>query len=442
MLPKAQYMALPLAQRRAIKAKLGMGVKPRRAAPKRRVAPKRAAALPNFGSRAGRYLGSIAPYFPSAAAEVGAVLGDAAHKGIASVFGQGDYALASFRVRENTLLSPGNTPPAFASGDRTTRVRHREYIGDVFSSVNFTQSVYYINPGLGSTFPWLASVAGNYECYRIRGMLFEYKSMSTNALSGSATSLGTIMMATQYNSASPNFASKQQLENYEFSQSCKPAESMLHYIECNPRETPVSELYVRIGTVPAGQDSRLYDWGQFSIATQGMPTANQNQGELWVTYDIELFKPKLIQGQYGYEINTYHVILANTVSSSNFFPISFYGLNNMSCTLTSSTITFPQAIVTGAYRLTYYVAGTGGTAVTPAITCTSNCNGSLTPFHPTQSSAVNSVGTGSTGANYLLTVFYLNITGPSAVITFSGGTFPTGVAAGDLLIEQVNGIFT
>lgn len=427
MLPKATYMALSAADKRKVKA----GMRKPRAKIVRARAPKT-----NYGSKVGRYLGSYLPYAPGVGAEVGSCLGTAAGNAISSVFGQGDYALANFRVTNNTLLTAGNTPPQFGTGERTTRVKHREYIGDVFSTTNFNQQIFYINPGLASTFPWLASVAGNYECYRLFGMLFEYKSMSTNSLSGNNTSLGTVMMATQYNAASPNFLSKQQLENYEYSQSCKPAESMLHYIECDPKHTPHTEMYVRTGTVPSAQDARLYDWGQFSIATQGMPTSGQNQGELWCTYDIELFKPKLVQGQYGNTLNAYHARL-NGGSTTNYFPINSIPYSNLQMIVSTNTITFPQAIVAGVYRLTYTQFGASGASNGPNIAATSNCSASPTVFN-TIGSNTNQLAFNS--SNYFVAVVYVTITGPSAVLTVTGGTFPVGSQVGELLIEQTSGL--
>ncbi|CAF4515546.1 unnamed protein product, partial [Didymodactylos carnosus] len=188
-----------------------------------------------------------------------------------------------------------------------------------------------------------------------------------------------------------------------------------------------------------GQDARLYDWGQFSIATQGMATGGQNQGELWCTYDIELFKPKLTQGQYGYEINTFHTALATTASATNYFPPSFTYFNNMAMVVGASTLTFPQAIVTGVYRITYYISGSSGATSTPSFTATSNCALGPGVFHGTQSSSAATLGPQNTG--YFVLIGYVTINGPAAVVTISGGTFPAGISGGDLIIEQVNGLF-
>ena len=312
MLPKSEYMKLSKTQKQAVKRKL---VKKNK---------KKTYNKKNIGGRIGRFLGNLSPYAPNIAAELGELAGNK----IASVFGPGDYHITN--PTNNALLDAGDSPPQFNNNGhfRTTTVRHREYIGDIYSSTGFNINGYNINPGLGSTFPWLSSVAGNYECYRLKGMLFEFKSMSSNALTSTNTALGTVIMATQYNAADASFVSKQQMENYEFAQSCKPAESMCHYIECAKNTAPLSELYIRNGTVPQGQTQQIYDIGKFFIATTGMQAANVNIGELWVTYEVDLLKPKLIQGQYGDGINYYNGYLGNGISTSNYFSGLSPAVNN------------------------------------------------------------------------------------------------------------------
>ena len=60
-------------------------------------------------------------------------------------------------------------------------------------------------------------------------------------------------------------------------------------------QSVLGDLYVRPTlNVPSGSDRRLYDFGNFQIATIGLQGTSVNVGELWVTYEIELFKPKVI----------------------------------------------------------------------------------------------------------------------------------------------------
>lgn len=69
-------------------------------------------------------------------------------------------------------------------------------------------------------------------------------------------------------------------------------------IETKRSQSTLTRLYVRNQPVETGADIRLYDIGKFQLATQGMqnvvdPDANSSIGELWVTYQVKFFKPKI-----------------------------------------------------------------------------------------------------------------------------------------------------
>jgi len=113
-------------------------------------------------------------------------------------------------------------------------------------------------------------------------------------------------MATEYNVLNGTFDSKQQMENYEFANSCKPSTNMYHQVECAKSQTSVDLMYVSTiaganatatNSAITGQsgDLRLYYLGLFQLATVGMQAA-ANIGELWVSYEIEFLKPKIQLG--------------------------------------------------------------------------------------------------------------------------------------------------
>jgi uncharacterized membrane protein len=206
-----------------------------------------------------------------------------------TITGFGDY-----QVKKNALVYNVDAVPEFSNDKRCTIVTHREMICDIQGSTNFSSQVFRINPAIATTFPWLSSIAGNYEQYVIQGLVFEFKSTSAYALSSSNAALGTVIMATQYNSLSPAFTNKQQMENYEFAQSSTPVHSLLHACECDPSQTANQGLFYVNNPNDQDGDARLYDLGRFTIATQGMQATGYNLGELWVSYKICLLKPKLV----------------------------------------------------------------------------------------------------------------------------------------------------
>lgn len=201
--------------------------------------------------------------------------------------------------------------PNLSTGNRGGIViTHREFIADIKATQAFTKTEFDLNPGMTPTFPWLAELCNSYEEYEVRGMIFEYKSLcSLSTLSTAGTlGMGSVMMATNYNPLNDPFTDKRTMENYEGCSSKRPQDSNIHVVDVSRGSTPVPGLkWVRTGPVPAGADIRLYDIGRFCIATQGQPNdvTNGSIGELWVAYDIEFFKPKVV-GAIGSQLRLSH----------------------------------------------------------------------------------------------------------------------------------------
>jgi hypothetical protein len=163
------------------------------------------------------------------------------------------------------------------------------------SSTSFDIQGLNLNPGVSSSFPWLSQIARNFEEYRFSGLVFEYKTLSVDAIAASTVNVGSVFMACDYNVLHGPFTSKQAVENYEFSVSGKPSQTMILPIECKRAETPVSTLYVRDEAMSvSASDLRLYDLGLVCIGSQGLPAPAHSIGELWVSYEVEFFKPNVI----------------------------------------------------------------------------------------------------------------------------------------------------
>lgn len=238
--------------------------------------PARNTPFSDVGSHLGSFLG-----FKDLGRDIGGVIG--------RILGSGDYKTNFDAVKGNALL--GASTPAF--GSESTTITHREYVGDIVSSATagaFDIKTYTINPVNAELFPWLSAIASNYEEYSINGMIFEFKTTSGQSVASTNTSLGTVIMATQYDPTKAAFANKQQMENYFFAQSVVPSQSILHAVECKPGTAPLASLYTEGGT---SIDPRFVDFGTFNIATVGMPGTSVNLGELWISYKITLRKPRL-----------------------------------------------------------------------------------------------------------------------------------------------------
>jgi len=260
-------------------------------------------------------------------------------------------------------------------------VSHREYIGDINSNVAFTPQTFALNPGLGQLFPWLSSLAQNFEEYEFRGVVLEYKSMSSDLNTASTTSnLGTVVMCTQYNPLDTVFPDKRTMENYQFACSGKPSEHIIHPIECKRGQNVDTHLYIRTGNALGNDaDLRLYDLGNFTIATQGMPSAfsGSSIGELWISYEVEFFKPKLTS-TLGLTNNADLIRSTNGGTGQPFAVGVTYDPNNTcGCTVSAAAITFPPQCH-GRYLI--FIEMNAPTAVT---------NTQLNAFSPMGSTIVN-----------------------------------------------------
>ena len=329
-----------------------------------------------IGSTAGGMIGSAmgSPYgLGKAGGAIGKKLGSYAHY-IGKLFGSGDYASPASPLKSNVLMNSAQIPQ-FADGPNTIRIRHREYLGDIISSPTantFQLQSFAINPGVAGSYPWLAGVVGgSYQQYRINGQVYEFRSMSADALNSVNTALGQVIMATDYDSADALFTTKQEMENTEFGVSCKPSSCMIHGIECARNQTSISEQYVRAFAVPTGKDPRLYDMGNFQVATNGFQGTSVNAGELWVSYDITFFKT--IQQPPGYLIPYAHYPIALATAATQPLTIAAtpVGYDNIGLTVSASglVLTWPLNIQAGSlWQFDYMFQSTaGGAAAATAI---------------------------------------------------------------------------
>lgn len=266
--------------------------------PTRKAKPSKSATLPR--RRVSRSVPRPSRRSPerSLGSRIGGFLGDAAQKLIMKVTGMGDY-----QVSQNSLFPGsvnGSPPPSFSPSRHSTRLVHREFLFDVKSSIDFrTTFRSRITASNSVLFPWLASIASQFEQYQFHGLIFEYKPTSGTAVASTNPALGVVAMATQYNTYSPPFSSKIQLDSYEYAVSCEPSQACIAPVECDPRQNPTAIFYTDINNVVSQGDSRLSQMGWFNLITNGMQAADNTVGELWVSYDVELIKPRLELGYFG-----------------------------------------------------------------------------------------------------------------------------------------------
>ena len=249
---------------------------------------KRGAALGNvigryyggaLGGMAGSYLGRRLFHYP------------------ARLFGSGSYTQVNAPGARISRMAP--QVPSFVndSGDDSVCIVHREYLGDVITSGTagaFSINSYGLNPSEVNTFPWLSNLAQpNYQQYKFEGLVFEFRSFSADALNSTNTALGSVFACINYDYTDQDLASRYEVENTDWSASCKPSEHMMIPVECKARQTSMNGLlYVINGnTIPPNTDPKTYYLGKLWVGTTGFQGTNVNIGSLYVTYKVRLYKP-------------------------------------------------------------------------------------------------------------------------------------------------------
>lgn len=364
--------------------------------------------IPGFG-------GALSTLASPLTKKVGQYLGNK----LGSYFGWGTYS-----VRSNSLAVPeGNSPAAMHSQGMVTRICHREYFGDVISSATpglFKIDSYKMQPGAADMFPWLSDIAPNFQKYRIRGAIIEYKSGSGDAITGTNTALGEVIISTNYNNADPNFTSRNQMENTQYCSSAKPSVSMVHIIECDPSLQAQENLYTSTSTTPiTGLSPNDINWCNVQVATVGCQGASVNLGSLYITYDVELIQPiefSAIRRPYTdiFQGTTYTNALpwgGNLVRD----PDSSLG----GTVFSNSTYVFPSWVKDGLWNVyAYWQASVDANYTPPVLTVT---NGNLQPILESDAtSQLQSPATAGLASRYTLLSF-VKVNSSPCTLTMGAG---------------------
>lgn len=163
-------------------------------------------------------------------------------------------------------------------------MRRREFIRDIVgpgnSGYQIRSEIY--NPGLEPLFPWLSSIAQNYEQYEVLQTRFSFETTSPT------TTPGSVILAFDYDSYDTAPVDKAEL--MQISDNIRTAPWSRCDLNLRPADLKNrGKLFTREGY--ANGDLKTYDLGRLMVALQGVDT-EATIGELWIEYTIRLWKPQ------------------------------------------------------------------------------------------------------------------------------------------------------
>jgi len=330
-------------------------------------------------------------------------------------------AVQNYGLNQKTTLAPvaisnriaTSKPSIIANNSNQTRIRHTEYVGEIFGSVNYNVSSYTIQPGLGTLFPWLSQMATLYESYMVDKLHFHFrteKSTSTN---------GVVMMAVDYDVQDSAPPSKQQLMAYNNAVRTQPWADT-SYIASVADVNKLRQRFIRSGLI-TGADYKTFDVGNLFVATQGCADTTA-LGELYVSYDLVLCTPQ-------FDLAGYAAAGSNKSSGGTGITGALILGTAPSLNIAGSGMAITYSTTTGAISF-----GTVGSyLINFWITQTALATGTLVPAM-TGGSQVSSLTVVNTAALYTVS-FTVNVINLTDALTFSGLTL-TSPSASSLRVSS------
>nr|WRQ65092.1 structural protein [Tolivirales sp.]WRQ65805.1 structural protein [Tolivirales sp.] len=211
--------------------------------------------------------------------------------------------------RQDMILHPGTLPGAIAAPVAVTRIirgsrpkfirskgavtiTHRELVGQFNNSAALVVNgpvggtVYKLNPSNGVLFPWLQSIASNFDQYKFDNVRLSYVPLCAT------TETGRVALYFDKDSQDPVPTDRVELANMPHLAETAPwAESHLNI--------PVDKIK-RFTNDNTTVDQKLVDLGQIGIATYGGSGTNP-VGDLFIHYTVTFFEPQPSAGMFETE---------------------------------------------------------------------------------------------------------------------------------------------
>jgi len=204
--------------------------------------------------------------------------------GAAAGAGEQAFVAAAYATSQRT-----GQAQIFRNGVDSCRIIHRELVGSITGSTNFTVAqALALNPGLAASFPWLSNEAAGWEKYKFNSVKFEFYTRTGSNVPGS------MMLVPDYDASDAAPTTEVAASAYEDTEEDAPWKDICCVLRASELMGDMKERYVRTGALAANQDIKTYDCGTlFACTVDGTAV---NWGKLWVEYDVTLITPHVPPG--------------------------------------------------------------------------------------------------------------------------------------------------
>jgi len=245
-------------------------------------------------------------------------------------------------------------------------VSHRELIGNISGAATsaFTSNFSLeLNPGLIATFPWLATIAQNWETYKFRKLRLCYVTRT------GSTTVGSVLIAPDYDAADSSPATEQIMSSYANVVENVPWQDINCLLNPSAMHPDGKRKFIRTSGLSANLDIKTYDVGALYVNTVDS-TGAAPWGKLWIEYEVELHTPQaqtsLPVGLSGGKISGGTMSGAMPLGSTATVDANASGISYSN---TTGAVTFEK---TGTYCIAFSFVGTVMSApVYTLVNCTS-----------------------------------------------------------------------
>jgi len=167
---------------------------------------------------------------------------------------------------------------------QTERFQSRDLVATISGSTTFTTTKFIVNPGLASTFSWLALNASKWQQYRFTRLAFIYVTRSPT------TAKGSVILTPDYNPTDlPPIDESHAFNNQNAVEDVPWKQEIICRLDVNAMFFSGPRKQIRTANISG--DLNIYDAARLYVSTTGQAD-NSVIGNLYVDYDVELYVPQ------------------------------------------------------------------------------------------------------------------------------------------------------